>query len=60
MDYRIELFTTNFEDGWIEVVKRNETAEKVHLNENSISIVATGWVNETVFESPDGLEYVYL
>lgn len=43
MSCRIDLFTTNPNEGWIEVIKKEERKQKA--GENSITITPTAWAN---------------
>lgn len=42
-----ELFTTNRNEGWIEVIRKNQKIEKtsVYADEQFIIITASGWAN---------------
>lgn len=45
---RPDLFSTNREDGWIEVISKFERVERLkNKKENCIAITATGWANIT-------------
>jgi hypothetical protein len=45
--HRLELFTTIRNEGWIEVIKKNEKDFRMNKsNENCICITATGWIND--------------
>ena len=46
METRNELFTTNRNEGWIEVIRKHEKEERMTCrDEKCISITATGWAN---------------
>lgn len=49
---RTELFSTNRDDGWIEVIRKSERAERLK-EPHTIAITATGWANITGYEMPD-------
>ena len=45
MDVDIELFTTNREEGFIEIVKKNELYGALSEEEHATGIILSGWVN---------------
>jgi len=61
MDIDYEIFTTNRDEGWIEVIRKGEKDERVaSKEENCISITCTGWVNSSEFiETPCRKHYVH-
>ncbi len=40
-----QYFTTNRNQGWIEVIRKGERKERLLNNKNSITITCTGWIN---------------
>ena len=59
INYRPEVFTTIYDEGWIEVIKKAQRIERLrNRNEKSICIVATGWGNVKGFVSTDKKTYV--
>lgn len=61
MNLRPEIFTTNYYEGWIEVIKKQDRVFRLTNSlENTICIVATGWGNVKRFVSPDKKTYVII
>ena len=59
MNLRPEIFTTNYYEGWIEVIKKKERITRLcKPNEKNICIVATGWGNGKKIISADNRTYV--
>jgi len=48
MDFHRNLFTTNKEEGWIEVIRKGEVHERLKES-GTIAITATGWANTTSY-----------
>jgi len=48
-DYYLDLFTTDQNEGFIEVILKSETRKK--LNEGAIVILPTGWCNQHYVET---------
>lgn len=60
INLRLEVFTTIYDEGWIEVIKKNERGQRVHKsNEKNICIIPTGWGNGKKYVSPDKKIYVF-
>lgn len=58
---RPELFTTNKDEGWIEVIKKQERVHRLFTEEEKcICIIATGWGNGKQRLQPDSKTYVKL
>lgn len=50
MEYHVEVFTTNRNEGWIEVIRKTEVNERLNgMKEAAIAITATGWANTTSY-----------
>jgi len=59
MNLRTEIFTTNYYEGWIEVIRKCERGPRLKKqNEKNICIIATGWGNGKKFVSFDKKTYV--
>lgn len=50
MGFDPELFTTNAEEGFIEVVRKNKLYKKIQEVPDSIGIVLSGWVNHPTYK----------
>jgi len=48
-EYYLHLFTSDHEEGFIEVIRKDETRRK--LNEGCVVIIPTGWCNQHYFET---------
>lgn len=48
-EYYLHLFTTDPEEGFIEVIRKDETRKR--LNQGCIVIVPTGWCNQHYIET---------
>lgn len=57
MDFHRNLFTTNKDEGWIEVIRKGEVHERLKEH-GTIAITATGWANTTSYQMPDNRKYV--
>jgi DNA cross-link repair 1B protein len=57
INLRPELFSTNHDDGWIEVISKFQREERLK-NKNCIAITATGWANITGYQMPDKQNFV--
>ncbi len=61
INLRPELFTTNPEEGFIEVIKKGQRKNKMFgCKKKSIYILPTGWQNKNVFISQDKRDYVLI
>jgi len=59
MDMRPELFTTNKDEGWIEVITKDQKWKRLkEYKQKVICITPTGWVNLESYSSPDGTKYI--
>ena len=61
MDIPHHLFTTNRDQGWIEVIRKGEKYERLaSKTEHCISITCTGWANIQGYITRDERDYVRL
>lgn len=62
MNLRPEIFTTNYYEGWIEVITKKERKQRLYDNptEKTLCIIATGWGNTKHFVSFDKKTHVFL
>lgn len=61
INLRPELFTTNYSEGWIEIIKKHERVSRIYSKtEKCICIIATGWGNGRKIRTEDKKTYVFL
>lgn len=48
MNFHVDYFTTDKEQGWIEVIRKGEVEERLK-EKHTIAITATGWANTTSY-----------
>ncbi|KAL4433126.1 hypothetical protein ABPG74_010821 [Tetrahymena malaccensis] len=59
MDIPYQLFTTNRDQGWIEIIRKNEKHERMESkNEYCVSITCTGWANIQGYITKDDRNYL--
>ncbi|KAL4481424.1 hypothetical protein ABPG72_010577 [Tetrahymena utriculariae] len=59
MDIPFQLFTTNRDQGWIEIIRKNEKQERMESkNEYCVSITCTGWANIQGYITKDEKNYL--
>ena len=49
MDYDAELFTTNYEEGFIEIIRKDKLYKKLNENPTATGIILSGWVNNPTY-----------
>lgn len=58
MNFNANYFTTNRDEGWIEIIRKGDRNERLRNDPNAIAITATGWANCSRYISPDDKNYI--
>lgn len=54
----MNIFSTNRNDGWIEIIRKSDRNDRLKEDPNAIAITATGWANCSKYINPDKRNYI--